>query len=233
VGSRVIRQRRGGRAIAAAIFAVITHLAILDLFLFTTPGFRPDAKEARSVSLDIVQSWDIRRFAQSDARAARPKRDFAGPGAPETPNPHGPPVPRASSSPAAVQIPSTPGGSVGSAILGNALRESVVGCAHADMAILTDAERQHCQDAFAARRADTPDLTELAISPEKRAIFDAAWKADHSPGHMAGVACLARFGGRKLQWLHPSEGIKLGPLPCYVFTPKATFSADAPHAPGW
>jgi len=101
------------------------------------------------------------------------------------------------------------------------------------MANLTDAERQHCRDTFAANRTDTPDLSQFAIAPEKRAIFDAAWTADHSPQHMAGIACLARFGGRKLEWLHPSQGVKLGPLPCYFFTPKATFSAAPPHAPGW
>jgi hypothetical protein len=217
----------------AATFAVMTHLAILGLFSFTTPRFLPDTREERAISLDIVESLQVPRPAESPPRAPQPKDAFSGPSSPEAPQAHEASPPQPPTAPSPIQVPSKSAGAIDSAALGKALRGSVVGCAHADMANLTDAERQHCRDTFAASRADTPDLSRFAIAPEKRAIFDAAWTADHSPEHMAGIACLARFGGHKLEWLHPSQGVKLGPLPCYVFTPKATFSADPPHAPGW
>jgi len=227
------RAPRRRRVAAAATFAIITHLAILGLFLWVTPRFSPFAREARSISVDIVTSMPVQKLAAPPKPGPQPKAAPSPPSIPEEPQTHEEATPQTGPVPPPPQTPVTSAGPVDSAALGKALRGSVVGCAHADIANLTDTERQHCRDAFAANKADGPDLSQLAISPEKRAIFDAAWKADHSPQHMAGVICLARFGGGKLQWLHPSEGVKLGPLPCYAFTPKATFSADPPHARGW
>ena len=228
-------RRRGApwtrRVATATIFAILSHLAILGLFLYVTPRFSPYAREARSISVDIVGPIQIRRLAPPRGPQPKRARAVASTAEPQQTNNESPP--QTALAPPATQTPSTSPGPVDSAALGKALRGSVFGCAHADVANLSEVERQRCRDVFAANRADAPDLSQFAISPEKRAIFDAAWKADHSPQHMAGVICLARFGGGKLQWLHPSEGVKLGPLPCYVFTPKATFSADAPHARGW
>jgi hypothetical protein len=109
--------------------------------------------------------------------------------------------------------------------LTSALRSSI-GCDHADLMGLSPVERQRCHDQFAAAGKDPGDLTALGIDPVKRADFDAAWKADHSPQHMAAVGCFMRFGAGKVEWLHPSEGFRLGRLPCYFVAPKATLSAD-------
>ena len=116
--------------------------------------------------------------------------------------------------------------------LASALRGSV-GCAEAHFNELTSAEQQNCRDRFATAAEGVHDEAELGIDPIKRAVYDASWKADHGPQHMAGVACVAVFGKGGLKWLHPSEGVKLGPLPCYAYTPKATFAADPEHARGW
>ena len=89
------------------------------------------------------------------------------------------------------------------------------------MANLSDAERQHCRDNFAANRTDAPDLSQFAIDPAKRAIFDAAWKAGHSPQHMVAAGCWARFGSGQFNWRRPSDSVKLGSLPCYIVTPKS------------
>lgn len=226
------KRRWRAREFAAALFAVAIHSAILGLFLIATPRLLSTAREQRSISLDIVESSEVFRPVETRrARASSSDRAHPAPAAAEVLQAGAPSTPKAISEPP----PVTPAGppATDNAALGRALRASLIGCAHAQMANLSDAQRQHCLDSLAANHAGAPDLSAMAISPEKRAIFDAAWTADHSPQHMAGVACLARFGGRKLEWLHPTEGVKLGPLPCYVFTPKATFSADRPHAPGW
>jgi hypothetical protein len=114
----------------------------------------------------------------------------------------------------------------------SALRGSV-GCDHAGLLGLSQEERQGCRNRFAAGRGAAGDSDQLGIDPVKRAAYDAAWKADHSPQHMAALGCFAVFGHGKLQWLHPSAGIRLGPLPCYFVTPKATLSADPQHDKRW
>ena len=115
---------------------------------------------------------------------------------------------------------------------GTALRGSV-GCEHAGLFTLSDDERRGCRERLATGRATAAQWAELGIDPKRRAVFDAAWKADHDPQHMAGFACLAKFGGGKIQWAHPSEGVKAPHLPCYFYTPKATFAVDPPHKSAW
>ena len=77
--------------------------------------------------------------------------------------------------------------------LASALRGSV-GCAEAHFNELTSAEQQNCRDRFATAAEGVHDEAELGIDPIKRAVYDASWKADHGPQHMAGVACVAVFG---------------------------------------
>ena len=115
---------------------------------------------------------------------------------------------------------------------GTALR-GVVGCDHSALFELSSEERSDCHDRMANGRATLAEHAPLGIDPEKLAVFDAAWTADHSAQHMAGFACLAKFGRGKIQWAHPSEGVKFPLLPCYFYTPKATFSVDAPHKSVW
>ena len=110
---------------------------------------------------------------------------------------------------------------------------ATIGCAHPGLMALSPSERQACRDRFATATRGVHEEAELGIDPIERAAYDASWTADHSPQHMAGMACVATFGWHGLKWAHPSEGVKLGPLPCYVFTPKATFSVDPPPARGW
>jgi hypothetical protein len=112
--------------------------------------------------------------------------------------------------------------------LTRALR-GVVGCSDANNAGLSPEEKETCRDRLLAMGKDASELPPLiGMDPQKRAAFAAAWKADHSPQHMAVLGCFARFGGGKVQWLKPSEGAKIGRLPCYYATPKATFAPEKP-----
>jgi hypothetical protein len=68
----------------------------------------------------------------------------------------------------------TPGAADSAPALGSALRGSLAGCAFADLAGLSAAQREHCRDRLAANRGAGPDLSGFAVDPVKRAAFDAA-----------------------------------------------------------
>ncbi len=215
-----VRGRGRRRALVAAAFAVTTHLAILGLFLYAMPRILSDARERRAISLDIVASPLVQKRTISQPRLPRPDHDLAGPDAREAP-----PVailspPHPANAEPAMQAPSASPETADSAALGRALRGGIIGCRHADLANLTDAERQHCRDSFVVDRGNTADLSQSAVPPEKRAVFDAAWTADHSPQHMAGVACLAVFGGGKLSGCTPPRASGLAPCPAMSSLPR-------------
>jgi hypothetical protein len=42
------------------------------------------------------------------------------------------------------------------------------------MVALSEAERRHCQDVFAAGAKEGPDLSRFALAPARKAAFDAA-----------------------------------------------------------
>jgi hypothetical protein len=50
---------------------------------------------------------------------------------------------------------------------------------------------------------------------------------------MPAFGCFARFGGGKIVWYHPSQGLKLGRLDCYFAAPKAVFQPDKPPTSGF
>jgi hypothetical protein len=224
------RSRTTG--LAASLLAHVVFVAFL-----LTATQRPSPPEpVRTTDVQVVRNWPSlpRRPApasRGSTLAVRAHREQDA--APPAPPVHElPPAIAAAPSLSPSPSPDSAPDDAERRGLASALRGSI-GCASAQLAGLTSAEQQHCRDRFAKATAGVHDGAELGIDPIKRAAFDASWTADHSPQHMAGVACLAVFGKGGLKWLHPSEGVKLGPLPCYAYTPKATFSANPEHARGW
>ena len=221
-----LKGRLRRRALAAAAFAITAHLAILGLFLYSTPCSSPEVTEGPAISLDIVESPIVLKPSVSRPLTAQSFHPLTTRDTQKARSTDKSSLTQLVPAGPSLQAPPASPRTFDTVALGKALRGSIIGCNNADLANLTGAERQNCRDSFIADRGNTADLSQFAIPPEKRAIFDAAWTADHSPQHMAGVACLAVFGGGKLKWLRPSEGVKLGPLPCYVYTPKATFFGE-------
>jgi hypothetical protein len=223
------RSRTSG--VAASLLAHVVFFAFL--ISATQRPILPES--ARTTDVRLVRDWP----SLSKIPAAAPERSKRmvdtrrDNGATSTEIP-APPVPRPTPAFATAPkpLPSVPSEDDARRGLASALRGSV-GCAQARFNGLSAAEQQHCRDRFATAAEGVQEGAELGIDPIKRAAFDASWQADHGPQHMAGMACVAVFGKGGLKWLHPSEGVKLGPLPCYAYTPKATFAADPEHAKGW
>jgi hypothetical protein len=57
---------------------------------------------------------------------------------------------------------------------GVALRDSIIGCSFGGMITLSEGERRHCHDVFAAGASNGPDLSRFALTGAKKAAFDAA-----------------------------------------------------------
>ena len=219
VDARTKRRRGANRSrslgVAVSLLAHLAFVAILAVSL-KQPGA---LRSGPAVDVELVPLRPASRSPErhptrslpAQATKTEPKQVIAPPNVP------GPSI--AAARPAPIT------GAPAASGLTSALRGSV-GCDHADLMGLSPAERQRCRDQFATAGKDPGDLTALGIDPVKRAAFDAAWKADHSPQHMAAVGCFMRFGAGQAEWLHPSEGFRLGRLPCYFVAPKATLSAD-------
>ena len=225
------------RAIAVAIgVSLLAHVGFLTWLILVKPRAPISRGQERWTSLQIVRPFEWR--PRSDRRVPttrdRNAATLAPPAAappPPAPSPARPPVSNLTPGRSSRSVEAN--GAARDAGLGRALRNGLIGCVEAKLANLDASRREHCRDVFAGGRNDAPDYGDLALSPEKRAIFDAAWHADHDPQHMAGVGCFAHFGGGKIAWLRPSQGVKLGFLPCYAFGPKATFAAPPPPSRGW
>jgi len=236
VDARTKRRRDAARSwrlgVAASLLAHLVFLAVLGVGLRRPADLPPSP----AVEVELSPPWPTARLPERRPAPPAPaglEKDEPAKTPPPSPAAAVPPGVAANAAPApAAEPPPTAPPVAGGGGLASALRGSV-GCDHADLVELSPAERQHCRDRFATAGKDPGDLTRFAIDPVKRAAFDAAWKADHSPQHMAALGCFMRFGGGKVEWLHPSEGFKLGRLPCYFVAPKATFSADPPPARGW
>ncbi len=223
-----IQRRRSARTLAVAVSALVHGLALVAIV--TTPTPKTDLPVARPIEMELVAPPRPARRPNKVAPASTSRGAAVSmasatsavlPSVAKMAAPSANPLPESQ----------TPSGT-GADVVAGALRGSV-GCDHAGLFALTEEERRHCRERIATGRATEAQYADLGIDPEKRAVFDAAWTADHAPRHMPGFACLAKFGGGKIQWAHPSEGIKVPRLPCYFFTPKATFSVDPPHKSAW
>ena len=127
--------------------------------------------------------------------------------------------------------PTVPAGSPGgSPTIGPVPRQGLrtaLGCQHADFLQLSADERAACARNFALARASDPVVDPLSgIAPAKLASYDAEWKADHSPQHMAGFGCAIQFGVGKPKAVKLIRALKLGPLPCYIYSPTAAVAPD-------
>lgn len=159
---RRFAARRRGAAIAAAVAAHLLFLLGLMWSLGTTPRFY----EPPVVSVTLVPPWPAPPVRARRAVADRPS----------------PIVPRravavpAEAPPPAI-LPLTPAPMADGAR--NALRD-LVGCDHAGLAGLNEAERQRCRDRLAGVRSG--DLKgDFGVAPAKRARFAADRTAAREP----------------------------------------------------
>jgi hypothetical protein len=248
------RRRRGAsraRSLGAAV-SLLAHLAFLALTIVGLQGAPGALPPGPAVDVELITASPATPSARTRSGTSSTVQATATERQPITP----PPIAERSSGAAALPAPAplseaapiadappVPAPPAPPSALASALRGSI-GCDHSGLLGLSPAERERCRDRFAKTGKVPADLTALeglawvalsrdgaaGLDPEKRAAFDAAWKADHSPQHMAALGCFMRFGGGKVEWLRPSEGFRLGRLPCYFVAPKATLSADPPAA---
>jgi len=165
----VADQRRRGRAAAAAIVALTIHLVALGFLTISSPGLFSGPPEVRAISVDLVAPPErLTLRSRPLSRSAPPKQSPNSLPSVEAVHPTGPPPPDVAPRPAAADT------SQASKPAGLALRNSVIGCAFAATLGLSESERRHCHDMFAAGRKGAPDLSGLALDPVKKAAFDAA-----------------------------------------------------------
>jgi hypothetical protein len=112
-----------------------------------------------------------------------------------------------------------------------ALRGSV-GCDRRSLVRLTAEESERCNQRNIRLGAGAQE-TDINLSASARAEFDLALKENHSPGHIPLIGCFATFGLGKVTWYHPSHGVRLGPLPCYIATSHAVMLPDKEPAKGF
>ncbi len=169
----VEQGRRRGK-LAGGIFAFTVHLAILGLLALSSPRLYYASREARAISVDLVAPTDLTALRpRAVSRAAPPKKGVGSPSAgiihaaalPPQTNVARVTPPPAEPAPTPSQDARPPG---------LALRRTVIGCAFSGMIQMSEAEQRHCHDVFAAGARDGPDLSRFAVSPAKKAAFDAA-----------------------------------------------------------
>lgn len=163
---RRISARRRGAAVAAAVLAHLLFLLGLMWSLGTTPRFY----EPPTMSVALVRPWRTETPPPIQARHAA----AAGP---SQVLPHRPEIASAEAAAptAALPVPTAPA----TEAVRNALR-GLVGCDHAALAGLSEAERQRCRERLAgARPGDLKD--DLGVAPAKRARFAADQAAGKEP----------------------------------------------------
>ncbi len=103
-----------------------------------------------------------------------------------------------------------------------AVIRGALGCAHPELARLTDAERAACAKRLAS--GVNPNVAWPAnIAPEKRAWFDASVASHNSPDRPPVFGCALGRG--------PPHALKLGPLPCFIAPPKGSLDDDVDVPP--
>lgn len=233
---RVMTQARPlGLAAALAIHSVLLVALVLDLRLAREAD--QEMTPPYTVDIELVPFW---RYQTVPRGAARGETE---PGAPSRARAPGGET-RPTGAPAAAQgqeglSPPPAAAHDNPKVAGDsevartaATLRAALGCRHGELLGLTREEQERCGDRLGGSGAEIADAP-LALPPGARAEFDLAWKENHSPQHMAAMGCFAKFGLGKVRWYHPSRGVKLGPLPCYVVTPKATLLPDKTQRKGF
>ena len=230
------RRTARKRTLIAGILALLAHLGTLWGLGWRSPGVAtpPLADENRAVEVQLMRP----RHRSSAPASGRASTQLT---------PHTPASPAPGPAPAvetAVTPPSTVQASGGGA--GD--------CAPEDLALLTDAERQHCRnqiDAESGRRmargADerlAKRLAALSSAPrvdvipgEKRAYYDAVAAAyaqqSHGPpmaGLQPGVGCSIKFSGLTIiKSKPPPNSLHLGP--CFIAPPQGFLTEESGVAP--
>jgi hypothetical protein len=170
-----VKQRGRNRGTVGAIFALAVHMAVLGFLVLSAPVLSSGPPDARAISVDLVAptgpaaarprsptsaappdrrptaSAPVEQFHRTDEPAARPLA--------VAPSSHA----MAATAPSQAGVPSPP-----------ALRNTIIACAFMGVIEMSEDERRHCHDMFAAGAKDGPDLSSFAVAPAKKAAFDAA-----------------------------------------------------------
>jgi hypothetical protein len=222
-------RRGAARSRAAGLsFSVAVHVAVLTALALGV------SRETAPAPTPPVEVQLLRRFAAAAERPAKPKR--ATPPRRQSPkrteaSPTAPATAVASPPAAQGQQSQTPQGSPPSwptvdARLREALRASIVGCAHAEAAGLSETEREACRRRLASGAATAPYIP--GIPPKKRAYYAAlaaseeAMERDPMGGHGAGVIC--GLGSQ-------NKGFKLGSLPCSLVLSPSPYTPEVDVRP--
>jgi hypothetical protein len=174
MASRSVKQGRRRGKLAAGIFAFTVHLAILGLLALSSPRLFYASQDARAISVDLVAPSNLAALRpRAVSRKAPSKKDV---GSPSVGLIHAAALPPPSSVAGVTPPPAAPAPTPthDTRPPGLALRGSIIGCAFARTIQLSEAEQRHCQDVFAAGARDGLDLSRFAVSPAKKAAFDAA-----------------------------------------------------------
>lgn len=113
----------------------------------------------------------------------------------------------------------------------SALR-GALGCNRNALIKLSPEEKATCDERMAGVAGAQAPPSPLGLGPEAKAAFDLAVRENKSV-HIPLVGCFATFEPGKIHWYHPSRGVKLGPLPCYVVAPKGVLLPDKEKAKGF
>jgi hypothetical protein len=153
-------------------FALVVHLAALGLLIIAAPGLMSGPRGERAISVELAPpAHFLTRRTHSPPRAAPPRTPpIAAPNVEGVAPP--PPASVATVSPPPAIVPTNPPQQSGAA--GLALRNSIIGCSFAETIPLSEAQRRHCRDAFAAGPRQGPDLSRFALAAATKAVFDAA-----------------------------------------------------------
>ena len=168
------KKRSRSRVIACVIFAFAIHTGFLGLLTITSPRQSSGPQDLRAFSVDLVTLPRIapNERPRSSSRAAPPGPSSISSPAAGPAHPFEPPANAIGAPPQpAAPAPTTP---QDTSPLGPALRHGIIGCSFAGLVALSEAERSHCRDVFAAGAKSGRDFSRFALAPGTKAAFDAA-----------------------------------------------------------
>ena len=206
------RRRVGGAAVALSLLA---HLVVLGLLMTFRPSSPPVMSDEHSISLDLMKPWPRNRPRPPPPRIR--ERATVAPSAPLARPiilPQTAPTPLAAAPPVAPSQAPAP-----DARLGAVLRRSVIGCAYADTALLSEARKEACRQWLARGAQTAPYISD--VPPNKRAYYEAltasedAMRRDPMGGRHPGVTC-----GKAV-------GLKIPGLPCFITPPQSPWTPEA------
>lgn len=215
---------RWARRSAALALAAVMQGGLLWLTAIQQHPVPFEAAETRGLPVWIVSARSLPVPRRPAPATQRPLTRTRGPSSPAAAAIATPP-PRSEPSAAPGPSASAPGPVAAGAPSGvaSALRGSLVGCANAAAAGLSDAERTGCRNLLAAGAATAAYRS--GIPAEKRVYYDAVlaaeatFRSDAGGGHGPGVLCVPGGKGKPLP-----HAIKIGP--CWLEPPQGMLTVD-------